>query len=350
MPASSSAPKPSKKVQSKRGKIALAPLLYYVMVGGSSFYAGLMMGASSNNSDISSHSIASIEDCTSNEKNPERKIMVGKIKKQADRIDRLNEQLKNLQDVQNPSPGNSDDTERRFPKETSSFAGGMAVLDRTEFTKRFDIGVPIQQDSKGNENVLLLYSHEKAIPESDPFKAAEAKSNTKIPFMEDIDIATENCDILNLILTQPDEKQQCVAFLGQYRSYHMSKFMRLPEQEGEKLDRKAPLRLVNRGAQASGRLSHRVPSQEQTLSYWKTLSSELSRSVTSRWLQIAHLLSCSSLSPSLSVPITKVYLQNWDTALEELRLVAEQAAKNNTIVVMVCNHGRGCLFFTVPAL
>ena len=269
-------PSVTKKMQAKRGKFALAPLLYYVIVGGSCFYAGLMMGAGS---DTSSHSVGSIEDCTSNEKNPERKIMMGKIKKQGQRIDMLNEQLKSMQNAQNP--GKSDDTEDRFPKEMSSFAGGMASLNRAEFAKRFDIGVPIQQESRGNENVLLLYSHENAIPTSDPFKAAEAKSNTNVPFIEDIDVATENCDILNLILTQPDEKQQCVAFLGQYRSYHMSKFMRLPETEG-RLDRKVPLRLVNRGAQSSGRLSHRVPSEKQTLSYWKTLSSAFSYRVTYR--------------------------------------------------------------------
>ena len=269
----SSNSKLGKNAQSKREKLALAPLLYYVMVGGSCFYAGLMMGASSNDY-TNSNSMASIEDCTSNEKNPERKIMMGKIKKQAEKIDSLREQLEStIQKVQDPGTGSSEDTERRFPEGMSSFAGGMAALDRMEFTKRFDVGVPIQQDSKGNENVLLLYSHERAIPTSDPFKATEAKSNTKIPFIEDIDAATENCDILNLILTQPDEKQQCVAFLGQYRSYHMSKFMRLPEKEGEKLDRKVPLRLVNRGAQSSGRLSHRVPTEDQTLSYWKTLSS-----------------------------------------------------------------------------
>lgn len=277
-------PNATKNIQAKRGKFGLAPLLYYVIVGGSCFYAGLMMGASSN---APSHSIGSIEDCTSNEKNPERRILMGKIKKQGHRIDILNEQLKNMQNPQNP--GKSDDTERRFPQEMSSFAGGMAALDRTDFTKRFDIGVPIQQDSRGNENVLLLYSHQNALPTSDLFKAAEAKSNTKVPFIEDIDVATENCDILNLILTQPDEKQQCVAFLGQYRSYHMSKFMRLPEKEG-KLDRKVPLRLVNRGAQASGRLSHRVPSEKQTFSYWKTLSSTFSYCVTYWCLPCADLV------------------------------------------------------------
>lgn len=59
--------------------------------------------------------------------------------------------------------------------------------------------------------------------------------------------------------------------MGQYQSFHIQKFMRLPSKTGEKLDPAAPLRLVNRGAQATGRLSAKPATKDQTLTYWNTL-------------------------------------------------------------------------------
>jgi hypothetical protein len=94
--------------------------------------------------------------------------------------------------------------------------------------------------------------------------------------------------------------------MGQYRSFHLQKFMRLPE-DGGGVERTAPLRLVNRGAQTSGRLSARSPNRYQTVEYWKTLSP---------------------------------YLQGLDDTLEELRPIVERVAKNNTVIVMTVNHGQ----------
>jgi len=314
--------KPSTKTKQGRRRMqhSFSPtiLLSHIFVGASCFYGGLMLGS---HSPTSSNSAWKQIERNFQDRNPEEwDEMMTKIKKQAAKIKLLTEQLLNVAAEGKPVVGGttserSMDTEPRFFNEMSSIAGGMAAVDRMEFAKKFDVGVPLQENSKTNEQVLLLYSHKNAVPTSDPFKAAEAKSNTRIPFIEDIDVATENCDILNIILTQPDEKQQCVAFLGQYRSYHMQKFMRLPE-EG-KVDRNIPLRLVNRGAQASGRLSQRVPKASQTLEYWKSLTN---------------------------------YLQNWDTALGELKPVAESAAIDNTIVVMVCNYGASIGLYCAPVV
>ena len=291
-------------MSSKRGSTSPSPktLMYFAFCSCCCFYAGVLLGANS-----AARIPAEYEqlDCTSNELNPERKIMMGKIKKQAERINLLLEQLKLAGKEHRNVVEATDDTEPRFSNSMSSIMGGMAAVDRTSFAERFDVGVPLEESSKGNENVLLLFSHESSVPISDPYKAAEAKSNTKIPFIDDIEIATENCDTLNLILTQPGEARQCFAMMGQYRSFHLQKFMRLPEKG--KLDRSLPLRLVNRGAQANGRKSQKVPTKEQTLSYWKSLTT---------------------------------YLQSWDATVEELNHIAEKAAKNNTLIVMVCNHGQ----------
>jgi hypothetical protein len=279
-------------------------MLSHIFVGALCFYWGLM-GA-----QATLHNHTQI-DCTSDVINPERKPMLVKIKKQAERIQALTEQLKGKvgQRIERREEA-AEDTESRFPRTISSFMGGMATVDRTAFAKRFDVGVPVDKDTPSNAEVLLIYSHPNAAPTSDSFKAAESLSNTRIPKFDDTEMATENCDLLNLILTQPNDKRQCFAFMGQYRSYHMFKFMRLPGEQGQRLDQSSPLRLVNRGAQSSGRLSAKVPRKAQTRTYWKTLTT---------------------------------YLQNLESTLEALKPVAERAAAGNSgraIVVMVCNHGQ----------
>jgi hypothetical protein len=287
----------------KKGNDSVIPpklMLSHLFVGAFCFYWGLW-GA-----QTTLHKSSQV-DCTSDEIKP----MLAKIKKQAERIQALTEQLKGKagRPIERREEA-AEDTESRFPKAMSSFMGGMASVDRTAFAKHFDVGVPLDQDSPTNAEVLLMYSHPDAAPVSDPFKTAESLSNTRIPHYDDIEVATENCDLLNLILAQPNDKRQCFAFMGQFRSYHMFKFMRLPDEQGQKLDQSSPLRLVNRGAQSSGRLSQKVPSKAQTATYWKTLTT---------------------------------YLQNLDSTLEALKPVAARAASGNSgraIVVMVCNHGQ----------
>lgn len=217
--------------------------------------------------------------------------MAGRINSQADKIDGLKKGMEGS----------------RFPTGASSFAAGMAMLPREAFAKRFDVGVPLDKMKPQNDQVVLLYAHETALPTSDAEKSLQAQSNSKIPLIEDIDVATENCDMVNLILAQPGDRRQCFAIMGQFRSYHIQKFLRLPEKDGEKLDPSAPLRLVNRGAQTSGRLSAKPPTKQETEEYWKSLST---------------------------------YLQTLDRVLEELKPLAEKVAKDNTVVVMVCNHGQ----------
>jgi len=221
-------------------------------------------------------------------------VMANRIDNQASKIDGLKQKL---DEANGP----------RFPPEISSFAAGMALLPRESFTSRFDVGVPLDKANPSNDQVLLLYNHEEALPTSDTQINQQAKSNMQIPQIDNIDTATENCDSVNLILAQENDKRQCFAMMGQFRSYHIQKFLRLPEESGAKLDPHAPLRLVNRGAQASGRLSAKPPTKEQTETYWKSLTT---------------------------------YLQTLDSVLDRLKPLAEKVAKDNTIIVMVCNYGQ----------
>ncbi|CAB9502203.1 Nucleotide-diphospho-sugar transferase [Seminavis robusta] len=209
----------------------------------------------------------------------------------------------NCSHVEPQQTPNKEAEEPRFPADVSTFAAGMALVPRAGFMERFEeMGFPLDEPNRHNNQVLLLYSHDEALP---PKSRTAAKSNTHIPVLENVSDATENCDTLNIILSQPGDKQQCFAILGQFRSHHVTKFMRLP-LEGP-LDHQAPLRLVNRGAQASGRVSMKTPTAEETKVYWETLQR---------------------------------YLNTLDATLDLLQPLAQKVAQQNTVIVMVCNHGQ----------
>ena len=198
----------------------------------------------------------------------------------------------------------SRDTDPRFPKDMSHLIVGMGQVDRDEFADKFNLGLPLDMSDSTNKKVLMLYGSKQSVP-SDQFHRNEALSQTTIPTTS-ADEATANCDFLNVVLQDHSgRRRQCMAVLGQYEAFHIQKFMRLPKSG--KLDPTAPLRLVNRGAQSSGRLSVSPPDLKTTENNWKSLEK---------------------------------YLGLIDGALDTLRPLARKAAVNNTVVVQVCNFGQ----------
>ena len=193
--------------------------------------------------------------------------------------------------------------EQVFPQRTvGDLVSGVGFVDREAFATRFDMGVPLDESKTGNEKVILLYSHAQALPSLD-------SDNRTFHYQTEIDEATKNCENLHVVLTHTNRKRQCVALMGQYESFHIQKFMRLPPDGAseKRLDMKYPLRLVNRGAQTNGRKSQKIPTSEQTQQHWEFLVQ---------------------------------YIQLLDRVLGNLRPVAEKVAShndNNAVIVMVCN-------------
>lgn len=179
----------------------------------------------------------------------------------------------------------------------------MAVVDRDSLAEALDTGVPLDKSSRSNHQVLILYQSSDALPENTESKL-QAISNGTIPSLQVSD-ALQNCDSVHVILTQPASRRQCVAMMNQYESFHVQKFMRLPESG--KLDSNLPLRLVNRGAQTNGRKSTKPPKLEDTNNYWKVL---------------------------------KTYLEHFDSVTAQVQQIARKVAIQNTVVVMVCNQGQ----------
>ena len=264
------------------------------------FYAGLFVGS---NIDTSS---SSLQDCWT-EDDPR---LQARMEEKANKIaqTRFNSLSRSYLDHQQQlQQGGSEEIPRFDTASVGRFATGLATVSRDEFANRFDMGVPLDPSSRGNNQVLLLYGQNSALP-SNAFEKQQSSSSGKVPFIESVEEATENCAHLHVVLTDTSRSNQCIAVMGQYESFHIQKFMRLPNNgKAEKLDKNAPLRLVNRGAQDSGRLSTKPPKTSESLEFWKTLQK---------------------------------YLETLPGMLERLRPIAEKIARDNTIIVMTCNHGQ----------
>jgi hypothetical protein len=203
------------------------------------------------------------------------------------------------------------DHHRLFPTSISSYAAGMAVVDRDTFAATLDMGVPLDPSMRNNNQVLLLYQSDDAMPTAMavPPQNVSGSSNSGIPSLL-VDDALANCHAVHVILTQPSKRQQCLAVMHQYESFHLQKFLRLPP-EGQKsgpVEGNYPLRLVNRGAQHNGRKSAKPPTLSETQSYWMS--------------------------------VLKTYLEQFESNLAVVKDLAARVAIRQTVIVLVCNAGQ----------
>jgi len=122
-----------------------------------------------------------------------------------------------------PNSSNSMNSQSLFPPEVRKFAVGMMHTPKEDFVNHFDLGPPIDTPKEGDENILLLYSRRGAMPTS-----KQSTDATSIELVS-TDDAIENCDYMNVILTHHDgQRNQCLAIVPQYESYHIQKYMRVP--------------------------------------------------------------------------------------------------------------------------
>lgn len=198
----------------------------------------------------------------------------------------------------------------------------MARVDRNAFFEHFDVGVPKDVSFSGNDEVLLLYSNQEALPSSSSSSSSADDATTKgemPPLLLSASNATQHRNSLKIVLMQPQKDRECLALVGQWESSHTYKFMRLPREEnnnnnkkkgmrkgGGGVDPKLPLRYVSRLHGDNGMLQ-RIPTLEKMKEYDSTLVN---------------------------------YLLRLGNVLKQLKPVAEKVAKDNTIVVMVCNFGQ----------
>jgi hypothetical protein len=207
-------------------------------------------------------------------------------------------------------PGNIERGTRetvRFDKKVRDFAHGIVRVDKDEFVQHFDYGPPMDRGKgSGAAEALILYNSPMALP-SDEKKAHAARyENGSGLEMMGVDEATENCDTLNVVTTgNPKHTNQCLAIVGNYESYHVQRWMRLPEKGP--IDKDVPLRAVGRGYDKEGHNTLIPPTEEKVAAHWEML---------------------------------KNYFNNLDGVMKRLKPIAESIAVDNTIIVMTCNMGQ----------
>ncbi len=179
---------------------------------------------------------------------------------------------------------------------------GMAKIPKKDFTAKFDFGSPVE-DVHGND-VLMFYT-DHAIPSGLTYEEKENIINNGDGGITTLDPvkATKNCMTMH-VATIPKSKggggKSCLAVVQNYDNHHLQKWMR---QHNKITD---PLVFVNRGQNERSRIFV-PPTSSKIDKNWKML---------------------------------KRFFNTVDDVLAELKPIATKVAKDNTIIVMTCNHGQ----------
>lgn len=207
-----------------------------------------------------------------------------------------------------PQPISSKDKyQKLFHRSLNHFANGLIKVSKDDMMSTFDFGVPPNPYSK-DKDVLILYNTARALPNDKQLAAAANLMNghSALPFAN-ATTATENCDTLNVILTDnPGNTRQCFALIGgQFQSYHIQRWMRRGDNYGG-LKSEEPLKFTSRGWTAGGRQEFPPPDAREVAAHQDSLRTYLN--------EVAGI-------KSRLIPILR-------------------RMKSKQIVVMTCNHGQ----------
>eukprot|EP00557_Chaetoceros_sp_GSL56_P007231 CAMPEP_0176488264 /NCGR_PEP_ID=MMETSP0200_2-20121128/6610_1 /TAXON_ID=947934 /ORGANISM="Chaetoceros sp., Strain GSL56" /LENGTH=537 /DNA_ID=CAMNT_0017885223 /DNA_START=206 /DNA_END=1816 /DNA_ORIENTATION=- len=278
-----------------------------------SFYVGTLYSDIFDDGHCASNSSTSQEEQTFHNQGNIDEIVQRRVESELAKL-HTNEQNKHDSVTNNDNTWNKHgDQLLYFPKETSSFLNGIARIEKDAFVKKFDYGLPIEEPNQKIGEVLLLYNSAHALPTREEDQHV-VQYNAGSGFgILDVDTATENCDTMNVINTNnPGHTRQCLAIVGNYESYHIQRWMRVPEnssggRSGGKLDKEQPLRAVSRGHDSNGSQQFVPPDKKTIMKHWEML---------------------------------RTYLDGFEETLANLKAVAEKVAVKNTIIVMTCNMGQ----------
>jgi hypothetical protein len=195
----------------------------------------------------------------------------------------------------------------KFPVTTGRWANGLGRTNKMDFAKYLDTGVPLDLPQGEDSDVLIIYGTPKTLPDN------FFDSKAAIPALQ-TEEALKNCDFVNIILTNHDKKRnQCLAIMPQYESYHIQKWMRLADHSSSGnyggIDSEARLVPVSRGMPPNGHGQFLPPSTSDIQNNWDLLAK---------------------------------YFASYKESLDELRPLAEKVATRtgNTVTVMVSNFGQ----------
>ncbi len=194
-----------------------------------------------------------------------------------------------------------------FSKSVSQYMNGVVRVPKDGFVKKYDYGSPMDAATDKNSDVMIFYNSPKALPPDDTHKhMAQFSSGAGIGLLE-VDDATANCDTMNVINTNnPGNTRQCLAIVGNYESYNVQRWMKVP-MDGGKLDKSLPMRAVSRGYGSKGSQQFLPPKPDHIKKHWGML---------------------------------ETYFSSIEETSRRLKSIADKIAIDNTIIVMTCNMGQ----------
>ena len=213
-------------------------------------------------------------------------------------------------------------TKKIFPDTTREFAVGALRVLRDDFLDRYDFGVPRKKAE--DSEAIILYNTRTSLPSGSLKNEAIQGQSTGEIATASVSDAMENCDTLNVIFTAIGTQPDCHVLIGNFESYHINRWLRMPEFHGQKpkeriLDRSLPLRHFGRiTIPKNGVDEFDLPE------LWKN----------ERRRQPGFLLQ--------HFDRLKIFLENVDSVLKELKELLEKrhVVRENTVVVLTVNAGQ----------
>jgi hypothetical protein len=225
---------------------------------------------------------------------------------------KLAEYVSSMEKEQTTSTKNNNGGLPPFSQSLSHFVKGLVRVNKGDLMQTYDLGVPIDADTE-KLDALILYTKYNALPsDTNVHKAAQHEDPTQpLPFLS-ATAATENCDVMNVVLLGNNHRE-CFALVGsQYQSNHIQRWMRRadvpmhPACCGARINSSLPLILSSRGLALHG-MSEFIPPLESDIKKHQ-----------------ARLLT---------------YLTEIDGIKKRLRQTLVNV-KGKTVIVMTCNRGQ----------
>jgi len=297
--------------------IFVVKLTFVVLLCGSSYLAGSIWGRHSlemsstapmsvgsliHGPGVSGGDVDSGMDC----EKVRRELINSEVKKELE---------KHMNELKSPaSPVENNDSHAatpRFPQQMQRFANGMTRVKKDDLNEYFDFGNPMDPGKgTGEEDAIILYHNKKSLPNDKKLAySAEYDDGKGIP-MTDPETATENCDSMNVVfIGNPGNTRQCTAIIGNFESYHIQRWMRANDKG---IDPSLPLEHKSRGIASNGRSNFYAPpfNNQYTKKHWSML---------------------------------RTFLENVDSVLDELKPILKKVSRNNSVVILTCNHGQSAL-------
>ena len=199
-----------------------------------------------------------------------------------------------------------------FSQSLSHFVRGLVRVNKGDLMQTYDLGVPIDANTE-ELDALILYTKYNALPsDKNVQKAAQHEDPTKPLPVLSATAATENCDVMNVVLLDNNDRE-CFALVGsQYQSKHIQRWVRRadvpmhPQCCGARLNSSLPLILSSRGLTVDGKMEYVTPVEHKIKKHQ------------------ARLLT---------------YLTEIDGIKTRLRQILDNV-KGKTVIVMTCNFGQ----------